>query len=160
MKFLILFLFCFFPFVSFAQEVEAPQRDLPRFVSLASEKVFVRAGPGLRYPIKWIFQKEGLPVLIIQEFDTWRKIRDISGDEGWIHQSLLRGKRNVIIESDDIVSILNKPDLEKGKEMARLQPNVVASLQECDEMRAWCKISTEGYAGWISADSLWGLKVE
>ena len=48
--------------------------EVPRFVSLSSNKTNVRAGPGSRYPIKWIFQRQNLPVKIIAEFDTWRKI--------------------------------------------------------------------------------------
>ena len=36
---------------------------------------------------------DGTPVEIVQEFDTWRKVRDADGSEGWIHQNLLSGKR-------------------------------------------------------------------
>ena len=71
---------------------------IPRFVSLRSNKVFVRTGPALRYPIKWIYTREGLPVEVVQEFDTWRKVRDKDGEEGWIHSSLLSGKRHAVID--------------------------------------------------------------
>lgn len=138
-----------------ADPFQASGQPIPRYVSLASNKVFVRAGPGLRYPIKWVFQKEGLPVEVIQEFDTWRKVRDMSGDEGWIHQSLLRGKRTVITQGDGYISLLNKPDIEKGREMAKLEPNVIASLEACEGQ--WCEISADGYAGWTARGNLWGL---
>ena len=55
---------------------------IPRFVSLRSDKVFARTGPALRYPIKWVYVRSGMPIEIIQEFDTWRKVRDIKGEEG------------------------------------------------------------------------------
>lgn len=130
-------------------------QPIPRFVSLASDKVFVRSGPALRYPIKWVFQRENMPVEVIQEFDTWRKVRDIGGDTGWIHQSLLKGKRTVIVQSNDTVSLLSKPG-EKGKPMAKLEPDVIASLEECDTT-GWCKISAEGYSGWVERGILWGV---
>jgi len=49
---------------------------IPRFVSLRSNEVNLRTGPGLTYPIDWIYKRDGMPVEVIQEFDTWRKIRD------------------------------------------------------------------------------------
>ncbi len=77
-----------------AQENANPSGyPLPRFASLRSEPINVRKGPGIRYEVAWVFVKEGLPVEIIQEFDTWRKIRDLDGQEGWIHQNLLSGRR-------------------------------------------------------------------
>ena len=78
----------------YAQSVgEVTKMPIPRFVSMRGDQVFARTGPGTRYPIKWVFQRKNLPVEIVQEFDTWRKIRDIDGEEGWVHQSLLSGKR-------------------------------------------------------------------
>ena len=71
---------------------------LPRFVSTRSAPINVRVGPGTRYDIAWIFKKPGLPVEITQEYDTWRKIRYVDGDEGWIHQSLLIGRRTAIVQ--------------------------------------------------------------
>ena len=65
---------------------------VPRFVSMNSAKVNVRAGPGTRYPIKWVFQRKTLPVQIVAESDTWRKIRDFEGIEGWVHQRMLSGR--------------------------------------------------------------------
>src|ERR1044072_2296600 len=50
-----------------AQEVARP---LPRFASLDSDKVRMRAGPGSDYPILWEYHRKGLPVEIIEEFDT------------------------------------------------------------------------------------------
>ena len=41
---------------------------LPRFVSLKSNEVNIRRGPGKEYPILWQFQRRGLPVEIIAEY--------------------------------------------------------------------------------------------
>src|SRR5688500_14225938 len=81
-------------------EMQGSGLPLPRFVSIASDKAFVRTGPAPRYPIKWIYKKEGFPVEVIQEFDVWRKVRDLDGDEGWINKALLSDKRFVIVRND------------------------------------------------------------
>ena len=102
-------------------------QPIPRFVSLGNNKVFVRTGPALRYPIKWVFTKKSLPVEVIQEFDTWRKIRDLEGEEGWIHQSLLSGKRNAVVTAEKGAYLVRKP-LPEAKSVVLLENNVVAAL--------------------------------
>jgi SH3-like domain-containing protein len=127
---------------------------IPRFVSLAAEKVFVRTGPALRYPVKWVYQRENMPVEIIQEFDTWRKIRDIDGDDGWVHQSLLSGDRYAIVKGEANLALRGDPD-EKSRINAFYEPNVVAALDECSG--TWCHLTAEGYEGWAQRKFLWGI---
>ena len=66
---------------------------LPRFVSLKSDEVNLRTGPGKRYPIDWIYRRRGLPVEIIDEFDDWRRVRDHDGTVGWVHRFMLVSQR-------------------------------------------------------------------
>ncbi len=127
---------------------------IPRFVSLRSEKVFVRTGPALRYPIKWVFVKKNLPVEVVQEFDTWRKIRDSKGEEGWIHQSLLQGKRFALISAEEEVFLMRKPMID-SRFVAKLEPMVVLSLEECSG--SWCFAEAGGFKGWLEKKSLWGV---
>ena len=49
---------------------QAPRENLPvpRFVSLRSEEVNLRTGPGVRYPVEWVFVRRLMPVEILQEF--------------------------------------------------------------------------------------------
>ena len=70
---------------------------VPRFVSLKAGRVNVRVGPGEDYKIAWVFTKPGLPIEVIQEYDTWRRIRDSDGTMGWVFQSLLSGKRTAVV---------------------------------------------------------------
>ena len=72
----------------------------PRYVSLGSDRVNVRTGPGVRYPVAWRFVRRGLPVEIIAEYELWRKIRDRDGAEGWVHKSLLSGRRTVVVQGE------------------------------------------------------------
>ena len=127
---------------------------IPRFVSLRSNKVFVRSGPARRYPVKWVFRKKGLPVEIIQEFDTWRKIKDHEEEEGWIHQSLLSGQRTILTKAAQSIVLQNKPG-DEGRAIARIEPNVVAALEQCQE--DWCQIEAQTYRGWSPRKFLWGI---
>jgi SH3-like domain-containing protein len=125
--------------------------SIPRFVSLRSNKVFVRTGPALRYPIKWVYTKEGLPVEVIQEFDTWRQVRDKDGDEGWIHSSLLSGKRSGIIDSELDVFLHKKYD-PTSKKLARIEKGALVKIGECNLF--WCQVEARGFSGWVERKSL------
>lgn len=126
---------------------------VPRFASLATDEVNVRTGPGLRYPIKWILTKENLPIEIIREFDTWREIRDIEGGTGWVHKSLLSGKRTAVIEGH-IRTVYKKTSVE-SRPVIKLEPGVVIDIDKCDD--GWCFLKVAGYKGWIRRDEIWGV---
>ncbi|QDH13951.1 hypothetical protein E3E12_06885 [Formicincola oecophyllae] len=72
-------------------------RPLPRFASLRADRVFLRRGPGERYPVDWVFHRRGLPVEIEREFGVWRLVEDPEGTKGWVHQVTLRGVRTAIV---------------------------------------------------------------
>lgn len=127
---------------------------IPRFVALADEKVIARTGPGLKYPIKWIYERKRMPVEVVQEFDTWRKIRDIDGEMAWVHQSLLSGSRTAIVKGEKGVSLRKDPE-EESAILAYLEPNVVVSVRSCEQ--AWCDIESGGYEGWAQRKFLWGI---
>src|SRR5580658_6054598 len=67
---------------------------VPRFVSLRAAQVNLRAGPGERYPIEWVYQRRDLPVEIEREFDIWRLIRDADGVRGWVQEVMVMGRRS------------------------------------------------------------------
>lgn len=52
---------------------------LPRFVSLRSNQINARSGPGARYPIEWVYMQKGAPVEIIAEFEIWRQNKRLAG---------------------------------------------------------------------------------
>lgn len=135
-------------------EMRGSGLPLPRFVSISSDKAFVRSGPAPRYPIKWVYKKDGLPVEIIQEFDVWRKVRDNAGDEGWINKALLSDRRSVIIRGDQIVD-MREDAAASSRVMARMEPGVIARLQKCEG--GWCRLSVGGFEGWAERKALWGV---
>ena len=64
---------------------------VPRYVSLKTDRVNLREGPSKDHRTAWVFQRAGLPVEIVAEYETWRRIRDSEGTEGWVLHSLLSG---------------------------------------------------------------------
>lgn len=126
---------------------------VPRFVTLRSGEVNVRAGPGVRYPVEWVFTRKEMPVEITAEFDTWRRIRDWEGSEGWVHQSMLSGKRGVVVKGEQR-SIRKEPAAD-ATAVARAQPGVMGWLSKCKG--EWCQVDLKGYKGWLKRGEVWGV---
>ncbi|WP_407863472.1 SH3 domain-containing protein [Phyllobacterium phragmitis] len=132
---------------------------LPRFVSLKPSRVNLRVGPGRQYAVSWLFQKSGLPVEIIQEYDNWRRIRDADGTEGWVYQSLLSGRRTAITapwKKDDpkaMLELYRSPGETSGI-VAHVEPGVIGALDECNG--EWCRLEIKGIRGWMKQSELWG----
>src|SRR5260370_26814578 len=110
-----------------AAEGEVGQR-LPRFVSLRSDQVNLRVGPGENYPIEWVLTRKEMPVEIVKEFENWRMIRDWQGTEGWVHERMLTGKRAVVVKGG-IRTLHRQPD-PASPAVARAQPGAIARLLE------------------------------
>src|SRR5215207_5187614 len=72
---------------------------VPRYVSLKSDRVNVRAGPTKDHDVAWVYARSALPVEVTAEFENWRRIRDWEGAEGWVYHSLLSGRRTATIAS-------------------------------------------------------------
>ncbi len=125
----------------------------PRFVSLGSDRVNVRTGPGVRYPVAWRFVRRGLPVEVIAEYELWRKIRDIDGAEGWVHKSLLSGRRTVVVHGDTR-TFYKQPGISMEPAFMA-EPGVICRLRYC--RGEWCQVQTSGFRGWAKRSDLWGL---
>lgn len=129
---------------------------VPRFVSLKSDYVNVRVGPGKRYPITWVFRRKDLPVTIVEEFANWRKIQDKDGDGGWVHKSLLSGTRSVIIK-DGTHYLYSRPDA-TSRPVVKLSENVIAVADACTP--DWCALTIGNYKGWLRKADMWGVSRE
>ena len=89
---------------------------VPRYVSLKSDHVNVRAGPTKDNDVAWVYTRSGLPVEITAEFENWRRVRDSEGAEGWVYHSLLSGRRTAVITmktKDDLASLYDRPDTDR-----------------------------------------------
>ena len=130
---------------------------VPRFVSLKAEKVNVRRGPSSDHPVAWVFQRKGLPVEIVAEFENWRRIRDSEGEEGWILQSMLTGKRTAVVapwRGQQLTALHSAAD-SNSSVRASLAAGAMSEVANCNGK--WCEITAGGYDGFVQQDMLWGV---
>lgn len=130
---------------------------VPRYVSLKSDHVNVRAGPTKDQDVTWIYTRPGLPVEITAEFENWRRVRDSEGAEGWVYHSLLSGRRTAVVtmkNKDDLAPIYDRADPASAV-AAKLQVGVVVTVRRCNE--GWCRVVGSGFDGWIEQQRLWGV---
>jgi SH3-like domain-containing protein len=125
---------------------------IPRFVSLKAQTANIRRGPGLDHRIDWVFQRRGMPLRVVAEYDVWRKVEDIDGEGGWIHATLISGTRTVIVTED--ISLLERPD-PRGRAVAHIEAQVVAQLEGCED--EWCSVSVDDVQGWAVRRVFWGV---
>jgi len=143
------------PEVSAAQSVTNPSGlPLPRFVSLRSQEVNMRTGPGVRYPVDWVYKRRNMPVEVVAEFGTWRRVRDVQGTEGWIHQSMLSNKRTLAV-TGQTRTLRQHPD-SKSPAIARVEPGAVGEILTCSDGSGWCQLSFGRHDGWLRRVEFWG----
>ena len=125
----------------------------PKLVSIKTSKAHLRYGPGKHYPIKLIFVKKNVPLLVVDKFDHWRKVSTSQKIVGWMHKSQLTSKRRSITLKSDYLR--KKPNL-SAKKIAFLNNNVNVSFVKCKLY--WCKITikTWKFSGWYIKKYLWG----
>jgi SH3-like domain-containing protein len=128
---------------------------LPRFVSLRSDDVNMRAGPGTKYPIDWVYKRRDLPVEIEREFDVWRWVRDADGIQGWVHQATLMGRRDFIVQKAD--ATLRAEANDTASAVAILKPGVIGRVRSCAAGSAWCEVQTGSYRGFLRRTQFWGV---
>ena len=130
---------------------------VPRYVSLKSDRVNLREGPSKGHRSSWVFERAGLPVEVTAEFDTWRKIRDSEGSEGWVLHSLLSGRRTALVapwKKDQTLPLYTQPRPD-AQVTANLQSGVIGNVKKCDGQ--WCRIYGDGYDGYEQQSNLWGV---
>lgn len=127
---------------------------LPRFVSLRSDEVNLRTGPGIQYPVDWTYLRRGYPVEVIAEYETWRRIRDWEGTEGWVHQSMLAGRRTFVVIGQ--ARRLRREPNDEAAPVAVIEPGVVGHLAECPKENQFCRVEIAPYAGWLKRGEFWG----
>ncbi len=143
---------------AYAKSGNATQPMLPRFASLKQKKANVRVGPGTQYPIRWIYQRQGLPVEIIAQFGNWRRIRGSDSADGWVHAALLSARRTALAAPWNAISVnLRARPSGRTAVVARLQPRVLVRVKHCD--RTWCAVDVTEHDlhGYVRQVKLWGV---
>ena len=148
---IFLFLIFLFPSILFF-DLKTFAIENAFFLSLKNDEVNLRIGPAFEYPIKLIYKKKYLPVIILDKSETWRKIKDFENNSGWIHISQLSKKKSAINIKKN--SILYKKSTIYSKPIAKLEIGRLVLIKKCKEK--WCKITSDGFKGWVFESSLWG----
>ena len=122
------------------------------YLTLRNDKVNLRQGPSLKHPIKLVYKKKFLPVLVQDKLGNFRKILDHENNSGWIHITQLSKKKAAInIEEKSIIfkksSIYSKP-------LAVMEKGRLCLIKKCKNN--WCKIKTKNYTGWVKRQNLKG----
>ena len=141
LKYIIIFYFIFLHL--FANE--------EYFLTLRNDKVNLRLGPSFDYPIKIIYKKKYLPVIIKDELDNFRKIQDHENNSGWIHISQLSKKKSGIAVEDKV--LYKRPTI-YSKPLANIKTGRLLLISKCKS--DWCKIKTDKYSGWVKKENIWG----
>ena len=122
-----------------------------KFLSLKKNKTNVRYGPGLDYPIKYIYRKVNLPVKQIDKKENWRRVIFLDNNSGWIHLSQLKPSNSIITIRE---KILFKEPSNFSEPLAKLEKGRLLVINKCEE--GWCNITTSKYTGWVKIKNIWG----
>ena len=119
----------------FAQEAEEGEETglaLPRMVSLRSNLINARSGPGARYPIEWVYMQKTA------------------------HKSMLSGRRSVKVTTPGENNIYDKPEY-NSKVIAKVEDEVVGDVKKCPAGSDFCLVGFGNIEGWISKNNLYGI---
>ena len=146
--------FYLFVLIVFLSSLLLPSKadDSIEFLTLKNNKVNLRQGPSFKHPIKLIYKKKYLPVIIINKIETWREIKDHQSNSGWIHVSQLSKRKSGINIIEN--SIIYKKPTVYSKPIVILKTGRLVLIKKCK--KNWCKISSGGFSGLILKNSLWG----
>jgi SH3-like domain-containing protein len=122
-----------------------------KFLSLKKNKTNVRYGPGLDYPIKYIYRKVNLPIKQIDKKENWRRVIFLDNNSGWIHWSQLKPSNSIIAIEE---KILFKRPSNFSEPLAKLEKGRLLIIKKCEDN--WCNITTDNYKGWIKIKNIWG----
>ena len=141
-----------------AQETEGEESGLalPRMVSLRSNLINARSGPGARYPIEWVYQQKGAPVEIIAEFELWRKMKDWDGSETWVHKSMLSGARSIKMTAKGESNIYAS-DNYQSPIIAKVEDGVIGAVKKCAPNSNFCLIKFDTIEGWVPKRNMFGI---
>ncbi len=144
------------PCFGFPQEIQRGQvtnLPIPRYVSLKTNEANARRGPSLSHKIDWIYKRQNMPLEIYAEYENWRRVRDFEGLGGWVHYTLLSGKRYVLIKNE-LLEMRLLPSVE-SQVIAKVPQFNIANLDKCN--KDWCRIIDNGYKGWVLKSEIWGV---
>lgn len=114
-------------------------------------KARIRNGPGTQYGTAWMVT-QGYPLEKMGQKGEWIQIRDPEGDEGWIHQTLVK-EADIVVVKNKIVNIRKGPGT-KYPVVMQCEQGVV--LRVLERKNVWIKVRhADGETGWIHSNLVW-----
>jgi len=135
-----------------------PCPAIAEMMSVNSENVRLRSGPGQKYKIKWEYGK-GFPLKILSRKNGWLKVSDFERDTGWIQKDLLGPKPHLVVKVNKNkkrkINIRSGPGT-RFKIVGKAYYGVV--FETIQQKKGWVKVKHEtGLVGWIKRTLLWGF---
>ncbi len=125
---------------------------LPYWASISVDEARMRKGPSPDVPVIWEYRRKDLPVKVVARFETWRKIEDPDGTQGWMAARLLSRTRTAIVTGE--IRPMREAASPSAAVAYRAEPGVVGRITECAD--GWCRFDVKGRSGWIQTDHIWG----
>lgn len=171
MSFMFVCLLVGAPHAASAQEIPLPLKKAAKesdeslvFAVVKASRANVRLGPSFDHAVKWVYRRSGVPVAVVERFEHWRRIRDMDGEEGWVHFTLLDGaahgamvRRSSDEDVDAHLPLRSDADVAAAT-LALLEPGVVLEVLSCAEK--WCRVAVGERRGWVLRGELWGIGSE
>lgn len=126
--------------------------ELPYWASINVDEARMRKGPSPDVPVTWEYRRKDLPVKVVARFETWRKIEDPDGTQGWMAARLLSRTRTAIVTGE--IRPMREDASVSAAVAYRAEPGVVGKITECKA--GWCLFDVKGRKGWIQTDHIWG----
>ena len=135
---------------------EAEQRRKAQTAPALPREVNGRAGPSTAYPIRWVYRREGLPVKVIAETETWRRIEDPDGAVVWVARQNLSSRRTAIARPIRDPQVAMHADASSdARVLARLSDGVIVDVRS--QRSAWVEVRAADHRGWVISTELWGV---
>ena len=129
-------------------------RAVPYWVSLTAGDALMRTGPGRQYPAAWRYRRAGMPLKVLAVHESWRKVRDPDGTEGWMAAALLGDQRSGMVVGG--LRLLRAAPDPTATILWRAEPGVVGRVSHCTA--GWCEFDVHGRVGYVEAGALWGVE--
>ena len=126
--------------------------ELPYWASINVDEARMRKGPSPDVPVTWEYRRKDLPVKVIARHETWRKIEDPDGTQGWMAARLLSRTRTAIVTGE--IRPMREDASTSAAIAYRAEPGVVGRITDCKA--GWCLFDVKGRKGWVQADHIWG----
>ncbi len=124
----------------------------PYWASIDATRAIMRRGPSQEMRAMWEYRRQGLPLKVLRLHDDWRLVREPDGTTGWMHRSLITGRRTAIVTESE-TPLRAAPDA--GAPVAyRAERGVVGRISDCTP--GWCLFDVLGRRGYVARDAVWG----